>query len=98
MHPPPEEDDYTCWKQALTGDSVDNIKGIPGIGPKKATAILMSDSTDDASWATAVIKAYEVYQEENEDTDVNLEDTLLQIRLLRNLKEYEEICSKYSLS
>ncbi len=98
VHPTPEEADYNFWKQALTGDSVDNIKGIPGIGPKKATAILMSDSTDDASWATAVIKAYEVYQEENEDTDVNLEDTLLQIRLLRNLKEYEEICSKYSLS
>lgn len=95
VHPTEEEADYNFWKQALTGDSVDNIKGIPGIGPKKAEAILVND---DVSWATAVIEAYEAYQEENEDTDVNLDDTLLQIRLLRNLKEYEEIRSKYSLS
>jgi len=47
---------------------------------------------------SAVIEAYEAYQEENESTDVNLDDTLLQIRLLRNLKEYEEIRSQYSLS
>lgn len=95
VHPTEEEADYNFWKQALTGDSVDNIKGIPGIGPKKAEAIL---ANDDVSWATAVIEAYEAYQEENESTDVNLDDTLLQIRLLRNLKEYEEIRSQYSLS
>ena len=94
VHPTEEEADYNFWKQALTGDSVDNIKGIPGIGPKKAEAILVNDGV---SWAGSVIKAYKNYQEENEGTDVNLGDTLLQIRLLRSLKDYEEIRSKYSL-
>lgn len=28
------------YKQLLTGDTVDNIKGVPGIGPKKAEGIL----------------------------------------------------------
>jgi len=32
--------DYFYWKQLLMGDSVDNIPGIKGIGPKKADKIL----------------------------------------------------------
>eukprot|EP00916_Digyalum_oweni_P009557 GHVL01016121.1.p1 GENE.GHVL01016121.1~~GHVL01016121.1.p1 ORF type:complete len:357 (+),score=72.80 GHVL01016121.1:59-1129(+) len=32
-------DQFADW-QALVGDSVDNIKGVPGIGPKKASEIL----------------------------------------------------------
>lgn len=32
--------DYFYWKQLLMGDSVDNIPGLPGIGPKKAEAML----------------------------------------------------------
>jgi hypothetical protein len=32
--------DYFYWKQLLMGDSVDNIPGIKGIGPKKAEKIL----------------------------------------------------------
>lgn len=34
--------DRLIYKQALTGDSVDNYKGIPGIGPAKAEKILDS--------------------------------------------------------
>ena len=90
VHPTPEEANYNYWKQALTGDSVDNIKGIPGIGPKKAEAILL-----DQDWPSAVAKAYDSYFVEHGDAE--LENTLLQIRLLRSIKEYEEICSKYSL-
>lgn len=90
VHPTPEEANYNFWKQALTGDSVDNIKGIPGIGPKKAEAILL-----DQDWPAAVAEAYDSYFVEHGDAE--LENTLLQIRLLRSLKEYEEICSKYSL-
>lgn len=35
-----EEADYNLWLQVLTGDSTDNIKGIPGIGPIKGKKIL----------------------------------------------------------
>ena len=36
---------YLLHKQFLTGDATDNIKGIPGIGDKKATKILEGVST-----------------------------------------------------
>lgn len=36
----PEEGDYWFFYQLLVGDSTDNIKGIDGIGPKKAAGIL----------------------------------------------------------
>lgn len=36
----PEEGWYNFYMQMLTGDTVDNIKGIKGIGPKKAEKIL----------------------------------------------------------
>ncbi|QDP62364.1 MAG: putative ribonuclease H [Prokaryotic dsDNA virus sp.] len=37
-------------KQCLTGDTVDNIKGVQGIGPKKAELIL--DQVKESSWGT----------------------------------------------
>ena len=38
---------YNLAMQTLTGDSVDNIKGCPGIGPKKAAKILDGMTPDD---------------------------------------------------
>jgi DNA polymerase-1 len=36
-----EKEAYTLyWKQILMGDNIDNIPGLPGIGPKKADKIL----------------------------------------------------------
>jgi len=32
--------DYFFWLQMLTGDTVDNIPGLPRVGPVKANAIL----------------------------------------------------------
>jgi len=32
--------EYFYWKQLLMGDSVDNIPGLPGVGPKTAEAML----------------------------------------------------------
>lgn len=93
-----EEAEYNFWKQALTGDSVDNIKGIPGIGPRKAEKILDGDIF---GYSFSVALAYKNYYRDNGDAisaDEALANTLLQIRLLRNLKEYEEIRSQYSLS
>ena len=36
---------------ALTGDSVDNIPGVPGVGPKSAAALLSHFESLDAIWA-----------------------------------------------
>ena len=41
--------DHMFFFQTLTGDSVDNYKGCPGIGPKKATELLL---TKGVKWET----------------------------------------------
>lgn len=46
------------YKQILTGDKVDNIIGLYGIGPKKAEKIL-SGLVDEADMYLAVLDAYE---------------------------------------
>lgn len=45
--------DRLVYKQALTGDSVDNYRGIPGIGPAKAEKILDSGSQQNL-WQSTV--------------------------------------------
>lgn len=37
----PEKAAYKRWHQALTGDQTDGYIGVPGVGPKKADAILV---------------------------------------------------------
>ena len=57
-----DEGRLTFWKQVLTGDSSDNILGIPGMGPKKADALLdpiRGKSEEDFFWA--VYGAYKHY-------------------------------------
>lgn len=56
----PEEADYTFWKQLLTGDSTDNIPGIPGVGPVQAAKLLAGCSTE-REYAEAASTAYECY-------------------------------------
>lgn len=63
------EGHYHFWTQMLTGDRVDNIPGIAGIGPKKAEKILKGLSSYDeyanAVWAT--------YKDKGHDYDYFLE-------------------------
>lgn len=40
-----DQADAFYWKQILTGDSIDNIPGIPGVGPVKANKILENANT-----------------------------------------------------
>lgn len=40
----PDEAELNFWSQMITGDSTDNIEGIPGMGPKKATDALQAQS------------------------------------------------------
>jgi hypothetical protein len=46
------------YRQLLTGDKVDNVQGLRGIGPKKADKILGDFDTDLAMYE-AVLKAYD---------------------------------------
>jgi 5'-3' exonuclease len=59
-----DEDDtlYTFYTQVLTGDRVDNIPGLHGIGPKKAEKILKGCKTEDQLYE-AVLKAYDNNEE-----------------------------------
>jgi len=49
---------YSFYKQILTGDRVDNIEGIRGIGPVKADKIL-KDCTTERELYDACLKAYD---------------------------------------
>jgi DNA polymerase-1 len=51
-----EEADYWFYYQTLVGDSTDNYKGCPGIGPVKAEKILMEESSWDAVLYTYLCK------------------------------------------
>jgi hypothetical protein len=51
---------YNFYKQLLTGDSTDNIKGIPGVGEKTAIKILASCASDE-HYKKAVYNAYVNY-------------------------------------
>lgn len=59
-----QEDDTlrTFYMQVLTGDRVDNIPGLKGIGPKKAEKILQ-DTTTEKEMYEAVLKAYDNNEE-----------------------------------
>ena len=69
-----EEADYWHLYQTLTGDTTDGYAGCPGVGPKKAEAIL----TDDPSWG-AVVAAYE-------KAGLSEADALQQARVARILR------------
>lgn len=57
----PEEGEFMFWLQALTGDSVDNYPGCPGIGPKRAEKIINAPpEEEDELWPWAnIVRAYE---------------------------------------
>jgi len=55
--------DYFYWKQLLMGDSVDNIPGIPKVGPKKAEKML-DGTTLPAHRKEIVCKAYNDFYSE----------------------------------
>lgn len=56
-----EWSDYFYWKQLLMGDSVDNIPGIQGIGPKKAEKILEGTTSKDERIAIICREYNKVY-------------------------------------
>jgi len=71
------EGTHFFYTQILTGDAADNIKGLRGIGPKKAEKLLSGCKDEEDLW-DAVFKAY----------DGNLERIVENARLLW-LRRYE---------
>ena len=65
-----EQGDYFFYKQLLTGDQVDNIQGVPGVGPKKAEKAYEECTTVQEMYA----KALEMYKG---DTEALLENARL---------------------
>lgn len=57
-----EEGDYWFFYQLLVGDSTDNIKGIDGIGPKKAAGILHGCESNQERYE-AVLERYSCEEE-----------------------------------
>lgn len=55
-----EEALYNLYSQILTGDSVDNIPGLKGIGPKTAKKILAGAKDEQEMWERAVKKYIEI--------------------------------------
>ena len=53
----PSEAIHSFYKQVLTGDTVDNIPGLPGIGPQKAEKVLSGCRTR-GEYEKAVLEAY----------------------------------------
>jgi DNA polymerase-1 len=66
----PEAARRKLFEQCLTGDQTDGFAGCPGVGPKKADAILRS--VEDEDYWPAVLKAYIQAQQTEEDAIRNL--------------------------
>lgn len=77
----PAEAEYNLYKQILTGDSVDNIPGIPGCGPAKAEGWL------DVKQDSFPIAAAKMYKE----NDMTYEYFLEQARLIYILRKRGEV-------
>lgn len=76
----PEEGDYFLAKQMLQGDAADNIKGVPGIGPKKAEKLLEGQPRE-----TLLEHVFQVYK----DNDLSWEQYSQNYRLLKILRSKE---------
>jgi 5'-3' exonuclease len=75
----PQEGLYKFYLQLLMGDATDNIKGIPGIGPKKAAGMLSLAKTEEDMYS-AVVAAYKAVYPENYMDLIRCYGQLLKIR------------------
>lgn len=81
----PNEARKFFWRQMLTGDTVDNIPGIKGIGPKRADAILKGwDGEDDYVGYELVRPLYVTCYGEEADSALLEMGRLLRIRQEEN--------------
>lgn len=80
--------DRMFMQQVLTGDTIDNFKGIPGVGPKTAAKILEFAQTIPAMWSV-VVQAYKNH-------GLTQDDALIQARCARILRfsDYDSVNQK----
>lgn len=64
-----EEADYWFFYQLLVGDTVDNIKGVKGIGPKKAAGMLYGCETNMQRYEQVL----SAYRGDEEELNINAE-------------------------
>ena len=62
FHVTPEEADRFFFYQLIVGDTTDNIKGVPGLGPKKAEKLLSGYSTPQ-EWYSVIRELYSCEEE-----------------------------------
>src|SRR5690606_26593161 len=58
FHITSQEAEMVMYLQLLTGDSTDNIKGVPGVGPAKAKKILTANTIAHCGFLHAIMTAY----------------------------------------
>ena len=68
------------YTQALVGDTVDNIKGVRGIGPKKAEKLLKDCHTEETLYNTVL----SVYNNSMENGEERLHENMQLLYLLRS--------------
>ena len=74
--------------QTLTGDSTDNIKGCPGVGPVKAKKLVDSMELDNEEDSWCIVRAaYRAAYEKAGIEDDPVEAALLNARLVRILRQ-----------
>ena len=76
-----EQANFLLHKQILMGDTADNIKGLPGIGPKKAEALLQGRGKDIKK---ATIKAWRDIYGKGWEKELQLTTDLIYLRRKEN--------------
>ena len=82
-----DEANMKLMLQCLTGDTADNIKGLKGIGPKKAEAILKGVPME-RRW-NRVRAAYRAHK------NGNLDKNYILLKMLKSWSEFDEIRDKF---
>ena len=80
----PEEADYFFYYQLIVGDPTDNIKGISGLGPKKAAKLLAE--TPRSEWLSTIRDLYS----SEEELDMNAQCLYIHRKLNDNWRNIYE--------
>ena len=87
-----EQAAFNLWKQVLTGDSTDNIPGVPKVGERKAEKLLASVRSID-QYRDICLKEYQKHYKDQAE-QIMLENYNL-VYLLRTEKEAMDRRTKY---